>query len=319
MPNHQKYTLRIPFQVQPGYALGSTGASSSTTYAGMTVSLNQTQAGYALLVAGFSSSEAAARFTPRVWTGLTKLMLDRGSAFSGSMDPQPVTYPQPTGKPAGGLGKEFEGLADGDAPTIYPSGKNVGFLTMGQPSVTITIPAKQALESIVTGFQTEASEPLFVDERFRTAVALYSAALFEESSPARLLTLSMAFEVLAPVTQKHEVVQTLIDSWKSSVETARHVNASNDAAVSALESLEKELLFRRESSIRGRIREFVFKELGEDSGARDKARQVVSAYDARSTLLHDGRLQDTVLGKAIEDFRGPLKEILSRRIGAPAA
>ncbi len=317
MPNDQKYTLRIPFQVQPGYAFGSTGASSSTTYGGMKVSLNQAQGGYALLVDGFSSSEAAARFTPRVWTGLTKLMLDRGSAFSGSMDPQPVTYPQNTGTPAGGLVRGFDGLADGEAPTIYPSGKNVGFLTMGQPSVTITIPAEQALKLIVTGFQTESSE-FFLDARFRTAVALYSAALFEESSAARLLTLSMAFEVLAPVTLKHEVVQTLINSWRISVENAKVAYVGNDAALAAVESLERELLFRRESSIRGRIREFVFTELGQDSGAKDQARQVVSAYDARSTLLHDGRLEDSVLGKAIEDFRGPLKEILSRRVGGPA-
>jgi hypothetical protein len=247
------------------------------------------------------------------------LMLEKGSAFSGSMDPQPVTYPEPTGKIPGGLGKGFEGLADGDAPTIYPSDKNVGFLTTGRPDVRITTPADQALVSVLKGFRTDAAAQLFADERVRTAVDLYSAALFEQSPAARLLTLSMAFEVLAPVTPKHQIVQSLISTWNVSIESAKAANTGDATALAALESLERELLFRRESSIRGRIRDFVIKELGGGSRAEQQARRAVSAYDSRSTLLHDGRLDAALLANAIEDFKAPLAEILLHRIGAVAA
>ena len=220
----------------------------------MTVSLDQASNGYALLVDGFPSSGAASRFTARMWTGLTTLMLERGCAFSGSMDPQPVTYPEATGKITAGPARGFEGLADGDTPAVFPSDKKVGFLSAGRADLTITIPASQALESVLKGFRADAAEQLFHDERVRTAVDLYSAALFEQSPAARLLTFSMAFEVLAPITRKHEVVQTLISTWLPSVESAKSANAMDLAALAALESLERELLFRREASIRGHPR-----------------------------------------------------------------
>lgn len=326
--SQQKFSLRVPFQIQPGYALGSTGASSQRTFEHLSVSLDQAQDGYALRVDGFSSTESALRFTPQVWTGLTTLMMERGSAFSGSMDPRPVAYTEQMGKaPAGSLvqafeassGKPLEAIAHGDAPSIYPTDKNVAFLHMGTPSVTSSIRADEALASVLKGFQAKSAEQVFGDERSRTAVDLYAAALFEQSPAARLLTLSMALEVLAPVSYKHQVVQKLCGQWIGDLNDARAGNANDSVALAALQSLERDLLFRRETSIRGRIRDFVHKELGSDAHATTQASRAVSAYDARSKLLHDGRLDAALRGTAIEGFKDVLKEIILRRLQIAAA
>jgi len=255
-------------------------------------------------------------------------MMERGSAFSGSMDARPVAYTEQMGKAPGGSlvqaleassGKPLEGIAHGDAPSIYPTDKNVAFLHMGTPSVTSSIPADQALASVLKGFQAASAEQVFNDERSRTAVDLYAAALFEQSPAATLLTLSMALEVLAPVSYKHQVVQQLCERWVVEVNAARTAHGSDSVALAALESLERDLLFRRETSIRGRIRDFVNKELGGDAHATFQADRAVSAYDARSRLLHDGRLDSVVRGKAIESFKDVLKEIVLRRLQIAAA
>ena len=328
MSSPEKYSLRVPFQVQPGYAFGSTGSPSRTTYGSLSISLDQAQDGYALRLAGFSSTESALGFTPRIWTGLTTLMIERGSAFSGSMSPQPVAYTESMGKPAAGSlakafeassGKPLEGIAHGDAPTIYETDKNVAFVHMGTPTVTVSIPADQALASLIKGFQTDGAQRLFDDERFRTAVDLYAAASFEQSPAARLLTLSMAFEVLAPVTYKHDAVRKLAERWKNDVADARALYANDPVATAALDSFERELLFRQETSISGRIRECVFNELGGNDQARAQAKRVLSAYDARSKLLHDGRLDTEVRGKAIGDFTEVFKLIVVQRFRTTAA
>src|SRR5207253_678737 len=129
-----------------------------------------------------------------------------------------------------------------------------------------------------------------------------------------LLTLSMAAEVLSPVTYKHEAVLGLLDIWKNSIAAAKDEYRTDESALASLDSLERELLFRRENSIRSRIRDFVTSELGSDDRAKDFARRAVSAYDARSELLHEGRLDPATQAQAISDFVEVLKEIFRRHL-----
>ena len=60
------------------------------------------------------------------------------------------------------------------------------------------------------------------------------------------------------------------------------------------------------------IRDFVARELEERLTGRSGGPRVVSAYDSRSTLLHDGHLDGALLAKAIEDFKTSMNAILLR-------
>lgn len=316
------YTLRIPFQLQPGRTLGSTGESSATSYRNYTVTLAQTGAGYALSVSGFPSSEAAAAFAPQVWTGLTGFMLEKSSAVSSHVDPEQVTY---VDKPKGTLAESFEevsgrplqGFADSDKASVFPTDKNIGFMGSGRPTIQITTPAQDALTTIAKGFDLENASELLADDRFRTAVDLYSAAYFEESPSARLLTMVMALEVLSPVSYKHDVALQLIDSWKADMDQILGQHSGDRDAAASLEALRRELLFRKEDSIRGRVRRFVLGSFDGDT-ATDLSDKAISAYDARSLLLHEGALPRDRLARAVSDAETVLKAIFGKRLGMAA-
>jgi hypothetical protein len=156
----KSYTLRVPFQVQPGHSFGNTGGSSRTEFGTLTASLDQTQEGYALCIAGFPSTGSASSYLHRVWTGLTTLLIEKASAFSGSMSLQQVISKGDTA-PSGSLsgpmlsfmGGSADAIADGDAPSVCETGKKVAFVEGSAPQMTITTPAEQALSSIPTGLQ----------------------------------------------------------------------------------------------------------------------------------------------------------------------
>jgi hypothetical protein len=308
------YTLRVPFKVQPGYAFGSTGVSSEKTFGNLSARLDQAVDGYVVTVTGFPSSQSAEEFLPRVWTGLATLMVERGSAFSGSLSPGTVTSKIIWGEPASGSffaspsGNRVDGIADGDLPTVFPSEKHIRFVSAGQASGTLSLPVPMALDHLVHGFQLP-SMSAFEDERVRTSVDLYSAALFEESEAAKLLTLSMAMEVLAPVSLKHNAVVALIAGWATSIEQAKANAAQDPDAIAAIESFEKEVLWKKETSIRQRIRNFVVTVLGNDSNARLKGKDALSAYDARSELLHEGHLDRRIQAESVAKFMDVLKSI----------
>jgi hypothetical protein len=233
------------------------------------------------------------------------------------MTPEPVVYTEGEAKSQtfrSISGHPVEAIADADVPSVYETPKNVAFVQGYAPTVTITTPADQALASILQGFQVPAAEQLFHDPRFHTAVDLYATAFFEQSPTARLLTLSMAVEVLAPVSYKHEAVLSLMETWTNSIAAAKTRYSTDESALASLDALERELLFRRENSIRSRIRDFVYAELGSDDRSKDFARRAVSAYDARSLLLHEGRLDQSMQAQAIGDFVQVLREIFRRRL-----
>jgi len=87
---------------------------------------------------------------------------------------------------------------------------------------------------------------------------------------------------------------------------------SNDSIeAAALDSLERELLFRKEASLRFKIREFVLRTLTSagDPDANELARAAVAAYDLRSALVHEGTLPPDQVGGAIDTFRRVLERL----------
>jgi len=74
----------------------------------------------------------------------------------------------------------------------------------------------------------------------------------------------------------------------------------------------RELIFRREASIRSRVRSSALRLANAlpNDVAKQLARDAVYAYDARSSLVHDGYLEETRLSNAIERGHRAVKEML---------
>jgi len=154
--------------------------------------------------------------------------------------------------------------------------------------------------------------------KLRTALELYGSHFFERQARTRFLLLVIALETLAIPMPKHPVALHLLEKWKAEliVELSRHPEAS--AEYVSLEALSRELLQRREDSIRSQVR-MLFKRAAKVKGD-DPApfeRRALNVYDIRSSLVHDGSLAPGVLDKAESDARELLEYVFSTYASGP--
>ena len=93
---------------------------------------------------------------------------------------------------------------------------------------------------------------------------------------------------------------------------AQHLEAA------ALDALKRELLVRRDASIRMRIRHFVRSTLETASvpDAQRIAAKAVAAYDARSSLVHYGTLSSAQISTSIEALGAAIEQVLAIRFAA---
>jgi len=161
----------------------------------------------------------------------------------------------------------------------------------------------------------------FNSERLRLALELWSDYHREGSLKARFLTLVMALEVLAPPAPKHEVAQAVIDRWDNELHSELQHYAAGSEEREAIESLRREVLFRREQSIRSRIRKHILYVVGGVSprDADATAKMAVHAYDLRGRLLHTGTLAPAQLSDGHHAAHRALRTVLLASFGVSAA
>jgi hypothetical protein len=145
---------------------------------------------------------------------------------------------------------------------------------------------------------------------------LFRSHFFERSSEARLITLVMALESLAPSWEKHPVAIELLAGWRTELIEHRDMMVQGSDEYDALVALERELLVRREASLTSQIRTLVrdtLKEVG-FSDAEERARRAVQVYDTRSRLVHNGRVDAVELHDALRDAKRLASDVLRARI-----
>ncbi len=147
---------------------------------------------------------------------------------------------------------------------------------------------------------------------------LYAAYFYEQSANAKFLTLIMVLETLTVSHPKHEVALELLTQWRSQVEERKRQLHPGSEEHEALEALERELLFRREASLRSQIRTLVRNTLttAGNLNASRYAQHAVRAYDRRSTLVHEGTLPTGVLREAARDAREIVEAVLKAEFGS---
>jgi hypothetical protein len=132
-----------------------------------------------------------------------------------------------------------------------------------------------------------------MDERLKLALELWSDYHKERSLRAKFLTLVMALEVLAPPAAKHNIAQAVVDRWDRELTSDLQQYAKESEEYEAIDSLRREIAFRRERSIRSRIRNHIIEVVGGVNAekARQTAQMAVRAYDLRGSLVHTGTLE----------------------------
>jgi hypothetical protein len=315
------YTLRVPFGLPPGQAIAID--DRSVHFDGLDCTLSKQDRFYVLTLTGFSKEEDAKRFISNVWACLMWVLLQCGLSPNAVLQIQEIVYfPKPdeaTQNLSASLGIKIDGpvdgLIDGELPAVFHTDKHLRTLTGGLASVVITTPAERVFRYIRDAVALPLIANIIEDSKLSVALELYAAYFREPSANARLLTLVMSLEALAIGTTRPPLVLDLLRKWKTEVDHVLETLAPESDDAASLEALSRELLFRREDSIRRQIRNLVLSELKSsgDHDAPDVAKRAVGIYDQRSTLVHEGKVESQVLGAAISDAKRIVERVLRAR------
>ncbi|HEX6746175.1 MAG TPA: hypothetical protein VF092_02590 [Longimicrobium sp.] len=272
-------------------------------------------------VSPFASETEALEFLPLVKAGLWNLAIEHNIAFDPDFNVREITRaedPEAAGK---NIGESFgipdigpvHGLADEGGTTVYPSDETIRFMGFGDVSFRVSTSLDKATRTLKHGM--ERGSVGNVDNGITTAADLYLSHFYETTLRARFLTLMTVLEVLAPVTQKHPLARAMIERWK--LEVQRQLNDPMESeSRDALEALDRELEFRKETSIRRRIRRLVLDTAPlEESARKELAKEVVDAYDLRGSLVHSGAIGDAELHAAYEVALSTAKLLLRVKLG----
>jgi hypothetical protein len=281
-----------------------------------------------LRIGPFPTHGDAETFLPRVWGALAWTAITRGTGFTAEMTWSNLTFPPDPLQAAANVAKSFgmpepteplHALGDGCYPCVIPLGKNYRFVGMGDFRATVSEPHALFGAPFVQALSTAHAENLYLDERLRTAVQLLSDSHREASGRSRFLTYVIALEVLTEPLQKHPIALRLLDTFDEELVREESSYDVDTEERHAIESLRKEVVFRRETSLRSRIRRLVLDALDNlpYEECCERARDAVWAYDQRSALVHDGSLPRKALDKASEIARRTLLDVLRQRVGLP--
>jgi len=274
---------------------------------------------------GFSTVDDAASWLPRMVAGLWCVALRFNLAFKSEFSLREVTRASDPAASAlnvrRSIGLEVDGPLSGtveaDATCIFASHETLLLIGMGEATAHVSNGTRQVIPFLRRGMASAVAPALTADERFRTAMDLYLSHFYEVSQQARLLTLVMTLEVLAPVTSRHPTCVQMLRKWILQVDDVLKGPASEDEE-DALRALRNELAFKSETSIRRRIESLVRETLAHDGVLADAmVREVKAVYAARSTLAHKGVLPIEDLAKTQATALRLVQHVLAARMGLP--
>lgn len=322
----QRYTLRLSVKTLGQDPVSGLTVEPTFTFGSIRVTAKRRGAYFLLQASDFASEGEAEDFLPRMKRGLWNLALAHNIAFIPFFERRDLTRSEDPiaagrnlatsfGQPADEPVQPVHGVTEEGGYTIFPSGETIRFLALGDVRLTVSTNWEAVARTLTEGIQHPGA---LTDERasgLATAMDLYLTHFYEASIRARLLTLIMALEVLAPVTEKHATAIELLTEFRSSVE-AKLACAEDPEARDALEALLREIDFRKESSIRRRLRRLVLDEAPLDTAGRQAlAKKVVAAYDLRGALVHTGAIGSQALSEAHKTVLQSAKSILRARLG----
>ena len=170
--------------------------------------------------------------------------------------------------------------------------------------------ARDTLAPVVTRIASLLSNGPRAD-KLRTALELYGSHFYERQARTRFLLLVIALEALAIPTLKHQVALDLLAKWQDDLSNEQKRHDKSTAEYAALDALARDLLYRREDSIRSQIRDLFRSVVGPvDGNSTDLPRRALKIYDTRSRLVHDGSIPANDLAAAEAEARGLLELVL---------
>lgn len=312
------YRLQFPFQAQS--AIGGIGEPARFQIGPLQARIFSRSRYVVLELGGFSTPEEASAHIPIVWAALRWVLIDRGINATFDLQRNDIVWAEDPIRAAKNLSESWDvpdngpvhGIAASDgSPIVFREDQNIRFPSVSTTGHSIT-PLQLLLSPLTDALSRPGTGKLFENSRFRLATDLYSAYYLENSPSSRLVTLGMALEVIADPADKHQAALQLIDRWKADIEDHKLAVATDLDAVASLESLQRELLIRKQASIRSRIRNTANR-LASHLVADEQqslTENAVATYDARGLLVHKGQLADSDIYELVEKGRKTVSLLL---------
>lgn len=321
------WRLRIPFELGDGKRLSLSSEPFKGTIAGKEWNVQEgSHGGYVAAIDGFSSKEEADSFLERACAGLYLASLEHETAVYFRSQLQSVAYaddPKFLAENLGFTGERVDGLISGHDPAVFPADQRVVAMTGGKATMTVGVSAERFAATVAVGAEHEAAAVAVRRDRIRTALDLYVAHFAEHSKEAKLLTLVIALEVMSVPSLKSSRARRLLERWQNEIdkEIAR-ISTDDMEERESLDALKRELDFRREESLRQRVRRSVREALAAAGhpAADEMAHTALKVYDYRSALSHEGRLDSADLEFAFREAEVLVRVILRvALLGSPEA
>ena len=312
------FKIRFPFRLPSGQDL--TQYDEALVVGSLRMSLEKESGYHCLHIEGFESEENAKDFFKKIDSGLKYVTLNTGLSVLSEFELQNIKYEEDPEEARVNLSKslnmEFgepvDAHIDGARPAIYLSEKKITKITAGDVTLTLSQSSEKFLELFAKTIEFKTAENVGNDEKFISALELYSGHFLEATPRAKFLTLVMALETLATPTKRTDNVLQLIDKWKEEADDELHQLSKDSDDYLSLESLSRELLFRKEDSIRRRIRNYVFNIAFTDESeiASDLAKSALKVYDFRSALVHGRRIDKQELSDQLSKAKEIVLKVL---------
>lgn len=326
MTDMSRYTLRVSVKTLNKNSVGGLESEPSIEFDQIRVRVKMRDRFLVLSAGDFASESDAEAFLPRLKGGLWNLAIEHNIAFIPFFERRDITRSMDAYATARNLAHSFgltaeepvqpvHGITEEEGYTVFRSDEGIRFLSMGDCTASVSTGWVNVERTLSIGIRQVRQSSAVEDADLAIAIDLYLSSFYESSIRARFLTLVMALEVLAPVTEKHSAAVQLICDLHKAIDK-RLEDEVDPEARDALEALLRETDFRKETSIRRRIRCLVLSDTSlDDDHRKSLAKKAVAAYDLRGSVVHSGATSPDKLTEAYETALHVVKLLLRSRLG----
>jgi hypothetical protein len=306
------FDVRFPFRCPPTHEI--TPTDDVVELAGRTAKVSGFAPWYVLVFSGFADEAEAARWIEELRVGLAYLALQHHVALNASFEVGSVQlYEQPQSLPRLPLSSLADGVADGAQPIICPTGLRVRTVTALPGTITVTQGANFLLRAFAEWQSLPEPSAALRDRRLVTALDLYCAQLVETSPNAKFLLLISSLESICTPVPRTARAASLLDKWRT--ELLEALEGEDDRMeLESFEAVQRELSFRRCTSIARQLRTLVREALAGQDDVEACVDRIVDLYSQRSKLLHTGRFEHDDQAR-ISDAQSIVRRVLCSKAG----
>ena len=209
----------------------------------------------------------------------------------------------------------IDGNYDVEKLTIIPEHKKLMRWESGQATITLGLNPENIFNDINEGISFQGLDKIISEKKLCLAIELYSAYQFEVSTTAKFVKLVTVIESLLPDLEIPDEVKPILEKAKKVLKEERKALKSRNESTDSIDHLMSRLGGLNRQSIGSTMELFIsnclddFPELGEKDVILPKLKEL---YNVRSSLLHDGEFEDSVLREGIEILAALVPNLLTK-------